>query len=143
MLEAVTDLYGRPARAAVRRLTDLQDLLGEHQDAQVAIERLRSMALAPDSELSPATVFAMGEIAERYAQRAATLRHALPKPLRRLDRRWHGLRRAMKAAAEDVPRPAPVEPAAPGALPTQVRAVPAPLASRDRPGSKARPSAPR
>jgi len=135
-LEAVTDLYGRPARVAIRRLTDLQDLLGEHQDAQVAIERLRSMALAPDSELSPATVFAMGQIAERYALRAATLRRALPKPLRRLDRRWRGLRRAMEAAAEDVPPPAAVEPAEPGALPTRARAVPAPLASPGRPGSR-------
>jgi triphosphatase len=96
-LEAVTDLYGQPARDVIRRLVVLQDGLGEHQDAQVAIERLRTLASTPDQALPPEAVFAMGEMAERYAHRAVELRGSFAKPFGRLPKRWKRLRTAMAA----------------------------------------------
>jgi len=96
-LEAVTDLYGQPARDVIRRLVVLQDVLGEHQDAQVAIERLRTLASTPDLALPPEAVFAMGEMAEWYAHHAVELRRSFGKPFGRLPKRWKRLRTAMAA----------------------------------------------
>jgi CHAD domain-containing protein len=42
--EAVEPLIGKPARRFVERVTDLQDVLGEHQDAVVAGQWLREAA---------------------------------------------------------------------------------------------------
>ena len=43
-LEFLADVYPQHARPVVKRLIALQDLLGLHQDADVAIERLRLLA---------------------------------------------------------------------------------------------------
>ena len=72
-LEFLGDLYPDDTKPLVKRLTALQDILGEHHDAVVAIERLRDLAAAGDDRLAPPTAFAMGEIAERYRRRAAEL----------------------------------------------------------------------
>ncbi len=109
-VEFVADLYPKEAPPVARRLTRLQDLLGLHQDAHVAIARLRVAATQHQPPLTAPTVFAMGRVAERYDARAARLRRRFPK---RYDRAfggtWKRFQRAMKqrrppAPAGEVPR---------------------------------------
>lgn len=76
-LEFFVDLYGKPLRRAIVSLTDLQDLLGRHQDAEGAVRYLRELAGAEDQLPAP-TVFAMGRIAERSAREAKQLRKQFP-----------------------------------------------------------------
>ena len=64
----------------VRRAKELQDVLGEHQDAVVAGERLRALAAAGDAALA----FAAGRIAEREEARRREARKRWPKAWRRL-----------------------------------------------------------
>jgi hypothetical protein len=96
-------------------------VLGLHQDADVAIERLRRLAVERSGELDSTTVFAMGEIAERYRQSMAGLRSRFPRAYRRLSgRRWRELRRVLeeRRPAPPAPPPAPApdpEAAEPGA----------------------------
>ena len=103
-LEAVAELYGKPARVMNRRLIAVQDALGAHQDAIVA-ERLRSLAIEDGHDLPPATVFAMGELTARYTDRAERLRSEFPPLFRKLAGPWKELRRAMEAAAPRSHRP--------------------------------------
>jgi triphosphatase len=78
-LEFLADLYPGQADPLLRRLTALQDVLGLHQDADVAIERLRALARDHPEELDAATIFAMGEIAERHRREMVELRRRFPK----------------------------------------------------------------
>ncbi|MBI2766366.1 MAG: CHAD domain-containing protein [Chloroflexi bacterium] len=97
-LEFVGPIYGKPATDFSVRVTALQDVLGQHQDAEVAIETLRHMAATSRPRLQPATVLAMGAIAERYRVQAAELRAAFPKvygPLAGAE--WRKLRRLIEA----------------------------------------------
>jgi CHAD domain-containing protein len=59
----------------------LQDLLGEYQDAVVAEERLRSVAV---DDAPTAAAFAAGRIAERQRSRRARVQERLPAAWRRL-----------------------------------------------------------
>jgi CHAD domain-containing protein len=106
-LEFLADVYPGKTRPVVRRLVALQDLLGAHQDADIAIARLRGLAVERGRELEPGTVFAMGEIAERYRWSMVELRSRFPAVYARLaGRRWRELRRVLESG-----RPAPsVEP---------------------------------
>jgi CHAD domain-containing protein len=64
----------------VRRAKRLQDVLGEHQDAVVAEERLRAHAAAAP----PAQAVVAGRLIERQAARRALAREAWPKAWRNL-----------------------------------------------------------
>jgi CHAD domain-containing protein len=86
-LEFLTDVYPAQTRPLIKRLVALQDILGEHQDDDVAIARLRTLAVERGGELEPATVFAMGEIAERYRQGMASLRARFPSVYGRVTKR--------------------------------------------------------
>ena len=77
-LEFLGDLYPGAAKPLIKRLVTLQDVLGLHQDADIAIERLRSLAAERGADLGPATIFAMGEIAERYRSEMVALRRRFP-----------------------------------------------------------------
>ena len=102
-LEAVAELYGKPARVMNRRLIAVQDALGAHQDAIVASQRLRSLAIDDGDDLPPATVFAMGQLTARYTDRAERLRSEFPPLFRTLAGPWKELRRVMEAAAPEIP----------------------------------------
>ena len=96
-LEFLGDLYPGKTEPLVKVLTSLQDILGLHQDADVAIGRLRRLAAQEDA-LRPETIFAMGEIAERYRQDMIDLRARFPKAYRQVrGRRWKALRKAIEA----------------------------------------------
>jgi CHAD domain-containing protein len=97
-LEFLADVYPGETTRLVRRSVALQDLLGAYQDAQVAITRLRDLA-ARNTELGPDTVFAMGEIAERYRAGMGDIRDqvsAAYKPL--AGKPWKQFRKEMEAA---------------------------------------------
>jgi CHAD domain-containing protein len=74
--EAVTPIAGRGARKVARRLTDIQDELGEHQDAVVATEWLLDAARDADD---PDESFAAGALAGLRIPR----RHAARRSWRR------------------------------------------------------------
>jgi triphosphatase len=109
-LEFVGEVYPGRTRPLVRRLVALQDVLGLHQDADIAIDRLRRLAVER-GDLRPETVFAMGEIAERYRRSMVELRGQFPAA-------WAKVRgKAWKAFRDELerqrPAPAPSPPATP------------------------------
>lgn len=105
-LEFHSDIYQKPARNLTKSLKSLQDVLGDHQDAEVAIAQLRELAPPADGRrrraggLSPRSLFVMGGIAHRYELRAAELREIFPdsyseikgKPWKRLRKKIDGMR---------------------------------------------------
>ncbi|HEY5476824.1 MAG TPA: CHAD domain-containing protein [Tepidiformaceae bacterium] len=106
-VEFVGPLYGRPAIAFSERVTAVQDVLGLHQDAYVAMASFRELAIAYSRRLSPDTILAMGAIVERYRSDAERLRSKFPsayRPLRGKD--WRELRRVIENHRPPTPSPA-------------------------------------
>jgi len=66
--EAVTSVFGKDAKRFARAVTQLQEVLGEHQDSVVTRERLRELA---QGDVSPALAFACGRLFEQERGRAA------------------------------------------------------------------------
>jgi len=81
--ELAEPLAGKPARRFVQEAKRFQDVVGEHQDAVVAEERIRALAGCQKAELA----FAAGRLAERQGTRRAEARAALPRAWARLERR--------------------------------------------------------
>jgi CHAD domain-containing protein len=97
-LEFLGDLYPGRTQPLISRLVAVQDLLGKHQDADVAIDRLRQLVATHSHNLDPRTVFAMGEIAERHRRSAIELRAQFPSAYSRLsNKRWKTFRRVLEA----------------------------------------------
>ena len=67
-------------KESVRQAKKLQDVLGEHQDAVVAAERLRELA----AEAAPGQALAAGRLVEREQERRAVARAAWPKAWKKL-----------------------------------------------------------
>jgi CHAD domain-containing protein len=82
--EAVEPAFGKSARAFARAMTDVQDVLGEHQDAVVAAEWLRRAAARTDDE---AVGFAAGQLAALEHLDALAARAAWPKVWKRASRK--------------------------------------------------------
>nr|WP_276610781.1 CYTH and CHAD domain-containing protein [Kineococcus siccus] len=57
--EAVASVFGKDATRFARAVTDLQEVLGEHQDSVVARQELRALA---GGDVSPAVAFAYGRL---------------------------------------------------------------------------------
>jgi CHAD domain-containing protein len=96
-LEFVGPIYGERATEFARRVTALQDVLGLHQDAEVAGDSLREMAATAGRRLGPETLLAMGAIAERYRRHGEELRGEFPKVYRPLrGREWRALRKVIE-----------------------------------------------
>jgi CHAD domain-containing protein len=82
--EMAEPVVGKPATRFVREAKAFQDVLGEHQDAVVAEERLRGLLL----ELGgAATAFSAGRLVERQRERRAEARAAFPGAWKALARR--------------------------------------------------------
>jgi CHAD domain-containing protein len=115
-LEFVGPVYGKPAVDFSVRVTALQDVLGLHQDAEVAITMLHDLAVSQARRLSPATILTMGAVSERYRQHAVELRRQFPGAYRPLKgKAWRELRRTLDAMTPPAERAEP--PARPGAAP--------------------------
>jgi CHAD domain-containing protein len=131
-LEFLSDLYPGETRPLIKRVVALQDVLGEHQDAEVAVERLRRLVHEHGSELPPETIFAMGEIAERYRAAAVELRARFPKTWAGVrGKQWKAFVRSIEAERPAPPRPREAPPELPTARPDPAGAPdPAPDTSR-------------
>ncbi|HJR18958.1 MAG TPA: CHAD domain-containing protein [Actinomycetota bacterium] len=107
-LEIVTPLYPDPAETLVKRLVRLQDVLGEIQDAEIAIEQMQELGRNTGRRLPTAAVFALGRVAERQHERAGGLRKRFPSTFAAIEgKRWKQLKREMerRRAAGAVPIP--------------------------------------
>jgi CHAD domain-containing protein len=74
---------GKKASRFVKRAKNVQDVLGEHQDAVVADERLRELVPAEDN---PHLALVGGRLVERQRERMLGARAEAPKALRKLRR---------------------------------------------------------
>jgi triphosphatase len=110
-LEFLVDLYPGRTRRLIERLVALQDILGLHQDAQVAHERLWQLASEHGSELPAETIFAMGEIAERYRHSMAELRNRFTPAYRRTKgKSWKSFLKRIEAQRPTPSGPTPSVP---------------------------------
>jgi CHAD domain-containing protein len=73
---------GKPGTKFVAVAKQLQDILGDHQDAVVAQERIREWA---DSATDPESGFAAGRLVQLERDRMAAARAAWPDTWARLD----------------------------------------------------------
>ncbi|HSJ92633.1 MAG TPA: CHAD domain-containing protein, partial [Gaiellaceae bacterium] len=80
--ELASPELGKPGRRFVAAAKELQDVLGEHQDACVAEERIRSWA-----ERDPAVGPVAARLLERERERRVLARREWPEAWRELDRR--------------------------------------------------------
>jgi CHAD domain-containing protein len=79
--ELAEGVVGKPARRVVKDAKRLQDVIGEHQDAVVAEERIRGLL---DQVGSARAHFAAGQLVERDRERRRQARAAFPKTWSRL-----------------------------------------------------------
>jgi CHAD domain-containing protein len=101
-LEFVANEDSPEARRFLRRLVVLQDLLGEHQDAEVAVAHLR--ALAERVAAPPSVLFAMGELAQRRSVEAVQLRAQFESAYRPVvGKEWRKLHRQLGGPPEATP----------------------------------------
>jgi CHAD domain-containing protein len=97
-VEFAADLYGRPAERFVRRVVELQDLLGGLQDARLAVARMRTLATEESSILPKQALFVLGELAQRYADEGLALRSQFDGAYSQLTGQdWDSLRERMRA----------------------------------------------
>jgi CHAD domain-containing protein len=113
-VEFLSPLAPKQSERLIAALVEVQDCLGEHQDAQVAMARLREMA---EDGLPPRAVFLLGRIDERYERRAAELRAEFPDAYAGIrGKAWKGLRHVLderrdRAVADSPPRAPSLRPA--------------------------------
>jgi CHAD domain-containing protein len=101
-LEFVANQDSPAARRFLRSLVVLQDLLGEHQDAEVAVAHLR--ALADRAAVPPSVLFAMGELAQRRTVEAVQLRAGFERAYRPVvGKQWRRLHRRLGRAPSATP----------------------------------------
>lgn len=106
-LEFLSDIYGDPAEELIKSLKQFQDVLGDHQDAEVTIAHLRELTVSKGRgpKLPPETVFVMGGIAHRYEVRARELRAEFPEAYGQVTgNRWKKLLDALEKARQETDR---------------------------------------
>ncbi len=81
--ELAAPAVGKPAKRFLRAAKRFQDVVGEHQDAVVAEERIRDLQRRVGT---PASAFAAGGLVERQRARRAEARAELPRAWATLDR---------------------------------------------------------
>ena len=130
-LEFFSEVYPDEAPPLAKRLVAVQDVLGLHQDAVVAVGRLRSMVAEQGAALGPGTVFAMGMVARRYGERQEALRARFPKVYAGVaGKRWKTLRREMRRRRPPTPSSPVVHPVEPLAAVAQGPEVERPATPR-------------
>jgi triphosphatase len=100
-LEFLAEIYSEPIKEFIDPLKDLQDVLGDHQDAEVATTHLRELSVARGRgrRLPPETIFVMGGISHRYELRARELSTQFPKTYRNAVRKkWKKIRGLLEKA---------------------------------------------
>jgi CHAD domain-containing protein len=84
-VEVLRPLYGDQARTLASRLTDLQDVLGTHQDTIVTADLLREYAA--DAHEAGENAFTYGLLHARQHEAGADALRELPRAWRRASRR--------------------------------------------------------
>jgi len=113
--EFFADLYGRPAVRFAQRVTEVQGILGTHQDAIVARETLTQFAedtCGPRAEVRRLCL-ALGQLIGQQKERAREARRQFFKAWKQFDRKKH--RKPLQARIARFQRPtkdAPDKPAA-------------------------------
>lgn len=111
-IEAVAEIYGKPAEEMLRVLRRWQEKLGMQQDAFTAAQRLKTLAAAPPVTLPAATLFLMGRLAEHHATAIRRLRKLQAKGYRKVRGRYKRLRMKLDdAMISEQPIPASQAPA--------------------------------
>ncbi len=96
-LEFVAPVYGEPLLEFSRGVTAIQDILGLHQDADVAVGMLEEMARSDGRRLGPDALMAMGAVAEGYRRHAVELRGATPAAYAKLKgKSWQRVQKLME-----------------------------------------------
>ena len=83
-VEAVEPMFGKRARALGRALTEVQDVLGEHQDGVIAAQWLREAATTVHDER---TAFAAGQLVVHESEAARVGRRGWPAAWRQATRK--------------------------------------------------------
>ena len=99
-LEVFGELYGKPAERVASALKTLQDMLGDHQDAEVGIARLHAIVASHGHELPPATLVAVGRLIEQLRSEEHRLRADFPADFGRVLDRWRPLGRITSQLAK-------------------------------------------
>lgn len=132
-IEFTAGLYGTDVKRFAKKVAALQGDLGLIQDAEVAYDRLRDIAVTSEGEaLSTSTVFAMGMAAQRCREEAAQRLRALSAPADALrGSKWQRTAGALEAAkAEGADRVAhAIASTLAAKLAARVRKAPAPAPS--------------
>ena len=115
----------RQADALLAAVRGMQDLLGEHQDAEMAIARMRILAQERGNALPPDTLLLMGELSERWRVAMATARAGWPRAFARVRRCWREVRFVIPIPAPPRPPKAPSRPKTPRRARNAVTASPA------------------
>ncbi|QGK68861.1 CHAD domain-containing protein [Allosaccharopolyspora coralli] len=89
--ELATPISGKPVRRVVKAAARLQDVIGDHQDACVAIERLRTLVTELGDEACPDVALAAGRLVEREHRRRLAQRDLWPGAWRKLRKRGEAL----------------------------------------------------
>lgn len=92
-LEFFREVLPGEAEACIEAATAVQEVLGAHQDAVVALGRLREAARR--SDLPSEELVASGVLLQRFWQSADLARGTLEEGLRRFRRSWRRLRRRL------------------------------------------------
>lgn len=87
LLEFLRDVTGKPGRRLIKRLVELQDLLGSHNDAVVAAHLVTVYVEGEGAGAQPATLLALGAFLGAQVRLAADARAAFQKAWRRFARR--------------------------------------------------------
>jgi CHAD domain-containing protein len=92
-IEAVAEIYGKPAEETLKALRRVQEKLGVQQDTHVARARLLALVNAPPEGLSSQTIFVMGRFVERHSESASRACKRARKGLRKIrGGSWKALR---------------------------------------------------
>ena len=106
-LEFHSEVYPGVTQPVIRRLVAVQDVLGEHQDAQVALGHLFELVEQRSQSFPPRAMFVLGRITERYERRASELRERFPDAFADIrGKPWKNLRREMRRRRPHQPEPA-------------------------------------
>lgn len=87
LLEFLQELTGKSGRALVKRLTELQDLLGRYHDAVVAADAVRTYVEGAGAQLPPASMVALGALVGSELRLAEEKRADFDRTWRRFTRK--------------------------------------------------------
>ena len=94
-VEFLAPVYGKPAERLISRVTDLQDLLGDHQDGIVSSQRIHEAVHTAAGAWPAETSVALGRVLQWEAQHGEDLRRRFPATHQEVQDAWKRLRRSL------------------------------------------------